>query len=68
MDVSTRQQIERARRMTPDERIREGFRLFEQGRDYIVRSLEQSFPEMLLDEVQRIRDRVIRQCKRWGIL
>lgn len=68
MDESTREQIERARRMTPDERVRECFRLFEQGRDYIVRSLEQTFPEMTLDEVQRIRDRVIRQCKRWEIL
>lgn len=54
--------------MTPDERVREGFRLFEQGRDYIVHSLEQTFPEMPLEEVQRIRDRVIRQCKRWEIL
>lgn len=68
MDESTREQIERARRMTPDERVREGFRLFEQGRDYIVHSLEQTFPEMPLEEVQRIRDRVIRQCKRWEIL
>lgn len=68
MDESTREQIERARRMTPDERIREGFRLFERGRDYIVHSLEQTFPEMPLEEIQRIRDRVIRQCKRWEIL
>lgn len=68
MDESTREQIERARLMTPDERVRECFRLFEQGRDYIVRSLEQTFPEMTLEEVHRIRDRVIRQCKRWEIL
>ncbi len=68
MDESTRDQIERTRRKMPDERVREGFRLFEQGRDYIVRSLEQTFPEMPLEELQRIRNRVIRQCKRWEIL
>lgn len=68
MDESSHQEIERARNMTPDERMREGFRLFEQGRDYVVRSLEQAFPEITLEEVQRIRDRVIRQCKRWEIL
>jgi hypothetical protein len=68
MDEITRQEIERARRMTPDERIREGFRLFEQGHDYIVRSIEEAFPEMPIDEVQHIRDRVIPQCKYWGIL
>lgn len=68
MDENFYQEVKRARRMTPDERLREGLRLFEQGRDYIVRSLDQTFPEMTLDEVQRIRDRVIRQCKRWEIL
>jgi hypothetical protein len=68
MDESTRQQIERARRMTPDERFREGFALFEQGRDYIVHSIEATFPDMPSDDVQRVRDRVIRQCKYWGIL
>jgi hypothetical protein len=60
--------VERARQMTPDERIREGFRLFEQGRDYIAWSIESTFPEMTPDDVHRIRDRVIRQCKMWGIL
>lgn len=68
MDESFYQEVERARNMTPDERMREGFRLFEQGRDYIVHSLEQTFPEMTLEDVQCIRDRVIRQCKRWEIL
>lgn len=68
MDENFYQEVECARNMTPDERVREGFQLFEQGRDYIVRSLEQTFPEMTLEEVQRIRDRVIRQCKRWEIL
>lgn len=60
MDENFWREVERARRMTPDERIREGFRLFEQGRDYIVRSIESTFPDMPPDEVQRVRDRVIR--------
>jgi hypothetical protein len=68
MDAKFWEEVERARRMTPDERIREGFRLFEQGRDYIVRTIEQSFPEMPPEDVQRIRDRVIRQFKMWGLL
>ena len=68
MDEAWHREVERARRMTPDERMREGFRLFEQGRDYIDRSIESTFPEMPADEVLRIRARVIRQCKRWGIL
>jgi hypothetical protein len=68
MDQSTREQIERARRMTSDERIREGFRLFEQGRGYIMRSIVATFPEMPADDVKRIRDRIIRQCKMWGIM
>jgi len=68
MDEAWHREIERARRMTPDERIRESLRLFEQGRDYIARSIEEAFPEMPADDLQRIRDRVIRQCKYWGIL
>lgn len=66
--TSLLKEIECATGTTVDERLREGFRLFEQGRDYIVGSLEQTFPEMSLEDVERIRDRVIRQCKMWGIL
>jgi hypothetical protein len=47
MDAIFWEEIERARRMTPAERIREGFRLFEQGRDYIVGSLEETFRRCL---------------------
>ena len=68
MDEAWHREVERARRMTPDERMREGFRLFEQGRDYIDHSIEATFPEMPADEVRRIRARVIRQCKYWGVL
>jgi hypothetical protein len=68
MDEHFRKEVARARQMTPNERIREGFELFEQGCDYIVSSVEATFPEMRAKEVRRIRDRVIRQCKFWGIL
>jgi hypothetical protein len=54
MDESTRRQIERARRMTPDERFREGlvlcdrtFRLMEDG-------IRHQFPQATSKEVQRI--------------
>jgi hypothetical protein len=68
MDEHFWKEVELARKMTPDERVREGFRLFEQGCDYIVRSIEANFPEMHPNEVRRVRDRVIRQCKFWGVL
>jgi hypothetical protein len=63
-----RNEIERARSMTPDERVREGLRLFEQGPEYIVRSIETTFPEMPAKDAQRIRDQIIRRCKFWGIV
>ncbi len=53
--------------MTADERLREGFRLFEQGRDYIVHSIQATFPDATPQEVQRIRDIVLRRVKAWGI-
>ena len=67
MDDSFRQQIERARRMTPDERVREGFALFEQGRDYIIRRIQESFPDATEDDLDRILRFVLKRCKWWGI-
>jgi hypothetical protein len=67
MDERFWQQVERARRMTPDERLREGFALFEQGRDYIVNSIRTTFPDATEEDVRRIRDIVLRNCKLWGI-
>jgi hypothetical protein len=68
MDAEWHRAIERARLMTPDERLREGFRLAEQGREYIVKSIRQTFPDASDEEVWRIRDIVIRRVKAWGIL
>jgi hypothetical protein len=67
MDERFWQQIERARKMTPEERIREGFALFEQGRDYIVSCIRTTFPDATEEDVRRIRDIGIRRCKLWGI-
>lgn len=67
VDANFWREVERARKMTPDERIREGFRLFEQGRNYIVNSIQTTFPEATPEEVQRIRDIVLRSVHRWGI-
>jgi hypothetical protein len=68
MDERFRAAVERARLMTPDDRLREGFRLYEQGHDYIVSSIRTTFPEASDEEVFRIRDIVLRRCKDWGIL
>jgi hypothetical protein len=67
MDEKFWREVERARLMTPEERIREGFRLYEQGHDYIVSSIRTTFPEASDEEVFRIRDFVLRRCKDWGI-
>lgn len=53
--------------MTPDERIREGFALFEQGRDYIVRRVREFYPETTDDDVDQILRFVRKRCKWWGI-
>lgn len=60
-------ETELATGMTIDERLREGFRLFEQGHDYIVRSIQETFPEATEEDVQRIRDIVLRRARIWGI-
>lgn len=67
MDERWRQEIERARHMTPDERIREGFALFAQGHSYITRCIQESFPEATEDDIERIRRFVLKRCKWWGI-
>ena len=67
MDDSFRQQVQRARRMTLDKRVREGFALFEQGRDYIIRRIRESFPDATEDDVDGILRFVLKRCKWWGI-
>ena len=67
MDEKFRQEIERARKMTPEERVREGFALFEQGSSCITKSIRDTFPNMSDEEVNRNLRIVIRRCKQWGI-
>ena len=68
MDESFWQQVERAKEMTPDERIREGFRLFEQGRDYITTRIRSHFPDASEEEVRDIRQLVLRRADEWGVI
>jgi hypothetical protein len=59
MDSSTRQQIERARRMTPDERFREGLALCDRTFRLMQDGIRHQFPQATSDEVLRIlRDRL----------
>jgi hypothetical protein len=54
MDESTRQQIERARRMTPDERFREGLALCDRTFRLMQDGIRHQFPLASPQEVLRI--------------
>jgi hypothetical protein len=54
MDDSTRRQIERARRMTPDERFREGLALCDRTFRLMQDGIRHQFPEATQAEVMRI--------------
>jgi hypothetical protein len=54
MDSSTREQIERARRMTPDERFREGLALCNRTFRLMQDGIRHQFPQASPDEVLRI--------------
>jgi hypothetical protein len=59
MDDSTRRQIERARRMTADERFREGLALCDRTFRLMQDGIRHQFPQATPDEVLRIlRDRL----------
>jgi hypothetical protein len=59
MDESFHQQIERARRMTPDERFREGLALCDRTFRLMQDGIRFQFPQATPDEVLRIlRDRL----------
>ena len=66
MDSSTREQIERARHMTPDERFREGLALCDRTFRLMQDGIRHQFPQATPEEVLRIlRDRlaIIRQLE-----
>jgi hypothetical protein len=54
MDQSTREQIERARRMSPDERFREGLALCDRTFRLMQDGIRHQFPSATPQEVQRI--------------
>ena len=54
MDDSTRQQIERARRMTPDERFREGLALCDRTFRLMQDGIRHQFPQATPQDVARI--------------
>lgn len=51
MDPSTREQIERARRMTPDERFREGLALCDRTFRLMQDGIRHQFPQATAEEV-----------------
>jgi hypothetical protein len=66
MDSSTREQIERARRMTPDERFREGLALCDRTFRLMQDGIRHQFPQATPEEVIRtLRERlaIIRKLK-----
>ena len=61
MDESTRQQIERARKMTPDERFREGLALCDRAFRLMRDGIRHQFPQATPQDVSRIlRERLDR--------
>jgi len=61
MDDSTRLQIERARRMTPDQRFREGLALCDRTFRLMQDGIRHQYPHAAPDEVLRIlRQRLAR--------
>jgi hypothetical protein len=61
MDDSTRQQIERARRMTPDERFREGLALCDRTFQLMQDGIRHQFPRATPHDVlQILRERLDR--------
>ncbi len=61
MDQSTREQIERARRMTPDERFREGLALCDRAFGLMRDGIRHQFPQATPQDVTRIlRERLNR--------
>ena len=54
MDSSTREQIERARQMTPDERFREGLALCDRTFRLMQDGIRHQFPQATPEEVLRI--------------
>jgi hypothetical protein len=55
MDESSRQQIERARRMTVDERVREFLALWDRSVRIMTDGIRHQFPNASPNEVGRIR-------------
>jgi len=54
MDDSFRQQVERARRMTPDQRFREGLALCDRAFRLMTDGIRHQFPDATPEEVLRI--------------
>lgn len=55
MDESFWQQVKRARGMTGDERVREGFALFDRALQLMADGIRHQFPNATPEEVNRIR-------------
>ena len=50
----TQEEIEKARRMTPDEKLREGFRLYEEECRQLTDEIRREFPDADDKEVRRM--------------
>lgn len=53
-DASYWEKVRRAQAMTPEERVREGFRLFDEERRAVALSFRQRFPEATEEDVHNM--------------
>jgi hypothetical protein len=64
MDASFRRQIERARRMTGDERVREGLALWDRSLRIMTDGIRHQFPDASPEKVRQIRRERLARIRR----
>ncbi len=67
-DERFREAVRRARRMSPEERILEGVRMFEEAREDIRHSIRSHFSAATGEDVEALARVVIRFAERRGLI
>ncbi len=68
MEAEFRELIRAARRMSPDERVRAGLKMFDDGCEEIRNQIRASFPDANEAVIDRLVRHVIRFAERRGVL
>ena len=68
LEVEFRERVRAARRMSPDERVRAGLKMFDDGCEEIRNQIRANFPDIHGAIVDRLVRHVIRFAERRGVL